>query len=251
MARILQFEAFAIFAGTVDPNGNETPTSRGDLYLRTDAGQVRFFQNTDGTNTGWAEVALQGGDALTAITINLVDNTAPALTVQTSGFDNMVRISTTNGSESISIGEGLITGLASAVADYAVETLTPTFILRSDHAGGNAEDPFTLPPRTGGWRLVDAYIRSTGRHCRHHDPARRDRWQCHDKRHGARQRQCRHACNLAGHSTGGRRERRHPRVVGRLHASGHYLLLNLGRLVAARGPQWHGSSAKPVEARRC
>ena len=53
MARILQFEAFAIFAGTVDPNGNETPTSRGDLYLRTDAGQVRFFQNTDGTNTGW------------------------------------------------------------------------------------------------------------------------------------------------------------------------------------------------------
>ena len=115
-----------------------------------------------GPTQGGSEVALQGGDALTAITINLVDNTAPALTVQTSGFDNMVRISTTNGSESISIGEGLITGLASAVADYAVETLTPTFILRSDHAGGNAEDPFTLPPRTGGWRLVDAYIRSTG-----------------------------------------------------------------------------------------
>ena len=63
--------------------------------------------------------------------------------------------------EVAALGEGLITGLSTSVADYAVNTLVPTFTIATDHAGGDVNQAFTLPTRTGGWRLIDAYLRST------------------------------------------------------------------------------------------
>lgn len=44
---------------------------------------------------------------------------------------------------------------------YGVNLLVPTFTVVTDHEGGNADFGFTLPARTNGWRLIDAYVRST------------------------------------------------------------------------------------------
>jgi hypothetical protein len=102
MAVISQFTDFALRAGEVLPNGNETPTARGDLYVRDGVNSTALYINTNGTNTGWAE----------------------------------------------------ITG--------SIGVLHSMYIVRTDHPGGNVEAAINLPARTGGWRLVNAYIRSTG-----------------------------------------------------------------------------------------
>jgi hypothetical protein len=102
MPVISQFTDFALRAGDVTPNGNETPTARGDLYVRDGINSTALYINTTGTNTGWAE----------------------------------------------------ITG--------SIGVLHSMYIARTEHPGGNAEAAINLPPRTGGWRLVNAYIRSRG-----------------------------------------------------------------------------------------
>ena len=182
MAVISQFTDFALHSHTTTPVGNITPTAIGDLCVRTDTGGL--YVATTVVNTGWIEVSAQNITALGDLAWLLNDNSATALDVGSTGLTNLLRFITTNGAElmeyrganplnivtggltvtagTVTIGESLLASLFTAVADYAVDTLTPTFVVRTDHAGGNVEDAFTLPARTGGWRLVDAFVRSRG-----------------------------------------------------------------------------------------
>jgi hypothetical protein len=181
MAVISQFTHFALHSHTTTPVGNITPVSIGDLCIRSDTGSL--YTATTLVNTGWQEVSATSFTAVGNITWLLNDNNAAALDIGSTGATNLLRFVTTNGTEQLEyrggaaleiitgglevdagnvvIAEGLLPNLAVAVADYAVNTLVPTFTIATDHGGGNADQAFTLPARTGGWRLIDAYVRST------------------------------------------------------------------------------------------
>lgn len=137
--RIFPLRNFSLHAWTADPNAGVGNVGRiGDFGVRYDAGQVRLYQNIDGTATGWGQIAPPGGGTWTLTS---------ALTIT---------------GAVITIGEGLLASLSTAVADYAVNTPTPIFVVRTEHPGGNVESGFTLPARTGGWKCIDAYTRSRG-----------------------------------------------------------------------------------------
>ena len=76
-------------------------------------------------------------------------------------FADMMKFITTNSSEAVTFGEGVLTNLPTASVDYAENTIIPWYIVVTEHPGGNAEEAFTLPRRTGGWRCVWGYVRNT------------------------------------------------------------------------------------------
>ena len=162
MAVISQFTDFALRFGTVTPIGNEIPGAAGDLYIWQNGVSSQLFISTGNTNTDWQGIAAGSFTALSALVWNLVDNNAAALTIGTAGFASMMVFDTQNAAEAITFGETLLTNLHIGVRDFAENILTPTFLVSTNHTTGNASEAFALPARTGGWRLVDAYIRSRG-----------------------------------------------------------------------------------------
>ena len=147
MALVTTFQGYSLHVFTADPNaGAGNPGRRGDYGARSDAGQVRLYQNVDGTATGWRELPPPGGGTWT-LTNGLV--------IQGSSFHFQGTIFT--------IGEGLFSSLATAVADYMPNNLVTTFVIHTEHPGGVASPVVgPLSARTGGWRLYRAWTRSRG-----------------------------------------------------------------------------------------
>lgn len=158
MAVISQFTDFALHFGTVTPIGNETPIDIGDLYIWQNGPSSALFIATALTTSDWQQVAAGDFVALSALTWSLIPATAAALVIKETGGSDMQTFNTA--ANTVTFGEAMLANLHIGVRDYAEDILVPTFIVRTDHAGGNTEETFTLPARTGGWMLVDAFVRS-------------------------------------------------------------------------------------------
>lgn len=169
------------YTGDTDPNG-VLSAPRGSQLIRTDAGNVRAYLNTDGA-TAWAyapavdpngDLSLAGVDQ-----ILLTDNAAPALDIGSTGALNLLSFRTTNGAEKIAYTAPLpfeiVTGglkvtagtvdfpnntvnIATAAIAALAGSVTAALTLRVTHPGGAATVSTVLPVRAGGWRVLDAMV---------------------------------------------------------------------------------------------
>jgi hypothetical protein len=111
--------------------------------------------------------ALVFRDALASV--SLVDNQAVALQFGSAGAGNILTITTTNGAEVVNVNavNGLrVTERTFNVANACVPKSTYEVVaaLRVSiiYPGGVNTTSIAMPARTGGWRVVDAFIRSGG-----------------------------------------------------------------------------------------
>lgn len=173
------------YTGDTNPNG-VLSAPRGSWLVRTDAGNVRTYLNTDGA-TAWSyspSIDPNGDLNLTGVDqITLLDNAAVALEIGSTGLLNLLRFVTTNGAEAMQYRGALpfeiVTGglavtagtvslpqaslnVASATTDAADGAVTAGLFLRKTHGAGASTTDVVLPARVGGWRVVDAYITSGG-----------------------------------------------------------------------------------------
>lgn len=187
------------YTGDTDPNG-VLSAPRGSQLIRTDAGNVRAYLNTDGA-TAWAyspAIDPNGDLDLTGVDqILLTDNAATALQIGSTGALNLLRFVTTNGAEKVvytgggtfeitagglavnaggitifagglSVNAGPVTlpentlNIASVATDAANQTISAGLFLVVQHLAGASFVDTSLPARVGGWRIVDAYINSGG-----------------------------------------------------------------------------------------
>lgn len=187
------------YTGDTDPNGVLSAT-RGSQLIRTDAGNVRAYLNTDGA-TAWSyspSISPTGDLDLTGVDqILIADNAAAALQIGSTGALNLLVFDTNNGAERISytaplpftitsgglnVNAGGITVFAGGLAvnagsvtlpegslnialnasDAANQTISAGLFMPVAHLAGASFIDTTLPLRTGGWRVVDAYIVSGG-----------------------------------------------------------------------------------------
>lgn len=162
---------------------------RGSLALRVDVGNESVWVNVSATATGtsWSRVIspdVNGDLDLTAVDqITLADNAAIALDIGSTGLINLLRFITTNGAEQVqyrgALPFNIVTGgltvtagsvalpeaslnIASVSTDAADKVVTAGLFLRVAHGVGGTFVDTALPGRTGGWRVVDAYINSGG-----------------------------------------------------------------------------------------
>jgi hypothetical protein len=163
---------------------------RGSAALRTDAGNVSLWLNVTAggaPGTNWERVLspdINGDLDLTGVDqITLADNANPALDIGSTGLLNLLRFTTTNGAEAMQyrgvlpfeivtgglvVTAGTVTlpqaslNVASVTTDAANEAITAGLFLRATHGAGASTTDVVLPARTGGWRIVDAYISSGG-----------------------------------------------------------------------------------------
>lgn len=171
-----------------NPNGIITAT-RASMALRFDTGNASAWINLDGA-TDWARfltVTSSGTIDLNGVTqILLTDNANPALSFGSTGKLDLFTFITTNGVErvvyngtnpytiasgglavqagTVSLPEGSL-NTTNATADAGDGVLSAGLFLRATFpAGGGGGDvrDIVLPFRTGGWRIVDAYITSGG-----------------------------------------------------------------------------------------
>lgn len=125
--------------------------SSGDIELRT---------GTAGGTRGVIDINSARIDVDTQATDLRIGTNAVALRIGTSGTPGMQTFDTVT--PAITFSAGLLTNLPQAVV--AIAPGVPgmgIWISRSYNAGASNTD-FALPARTGGWRVVDAYIRSDG-----------------------------------------------------------------------------------------
>jgi len=171
-----------------NPNGVISAT-RASMALRFDANNASAWINTDGL-TDWSRfltVTTAGVLDLTSVSqILIADNDATAIQIGSTGALNLLSFDTLNGAErlvyngaspytvasggldvqagTVSLPEGSL-NVASAASDAGNELVSAGLFLRATFpaggGGGNTED-IILPFRTGGWRIVDAYITSGG-----------------------------------------------------------------------------------------
>ncbi len=167
-----------------DPNsgaGYSTLVQAGDVLFRTDLRSI--YTNPTGGATTWVPVLT--GTLPAALSTLLIDNNATAWRIGSTGLLNILTFDTTDGDENIilngasqhqiqtggllvtagnvNIGTGLLRSLSTAVENFAVNVLAPTFTIVTNHAGGNVEQNVgPMLARPNGWRLVRAYTRSTG-----------------------------------------------------------------------------------------
>jgi len=81
------FESDNIKRGSGDPNGSVSG-NEGDVFARTDAATGGLYVNTDGTNTGWEQVAFASGSPLS--TVLSAGNTTGGTDIEISAGDGIV-----------------------------------------------------------------------------------------------------------------------------------------------------------------
>jgi hypothetical protein len=163
---------------------------RGSLAIRTDVGNESLWINTTAggsPGTNWARILspdINGNVDLTSVDqLTLADNANPALDIGSTGLLNLLRFVTTNGAEAmeyngvnpfkivtggLNVAAGTVTlpeaslNVASATTDAADGVVTTSLVLRKTYPAGAGPTAVGLPPRVGGWRVVDAYIIATG-----------------------------------------------------------------------------------------
>lgn len=166
------------------------PAPRGSLAIRTDVGNESVWINTTvggAAGTNWARILspdINGNVDFTSVDqLTLADNANPALDIGSTGLLNLLRFITTNGAEGVeyngvnpfkintgglNVGAGTVTlpeaslNVASATTDAADGVVSTSLALRKTYVAGAAQPPLVLPPRVGGWRVVDAYIVANG-----------------------------------------------------------------------------------------
>ena len=169
-----------LFTGDTDPNG-VLQARLGSFLLRVDAGNVSLYLNLDGA-TAWGRVVSPGTtgilDLTTATALLLLDNSATALDIGSTGLTNLLRFITTDGAERVAyfgplpllVNTGGLTVVAGTVSFPAgslslslsaaaapAGTLGVPFILQVSHPGGNVDADTVLPARAGGFLLIDAF----------------------------------------------------------------------------------------------
>ena len=151
--------------------------------------------------TNWERIIspdINGDLDLTGVDqITLLDNAATALNIGSTGLLNLLRFTTTNAAERIdyngalpfriitggldvnaggvtifagglSVNAGSVTlpentvNVASVATDAGNNLVSAGLFLRATHGAGASTTDIVLPARTGGWRVVDAYINSGG-----------------------------------------------------------------------------------------
>ena len=163
---------------------------RGSLAIRTDVGNESIWINVTAggaAGTNWARILspdINGDINLTGVDqLTLADNANPALDIGSTGLLNLLRFITTNGAEQVAyngvnpflintggltVSSGIINfpqaslNLSNLSTDAANNLITAGFFLRATHGAGASTTDVVLPARTGGWRIVDAYITSGG-----------------------------------------------------------------------------------------
>ena len=124
-----------------------------------------------GLNVQAGGVSLAGSltfqDSLASIT--LVDNQAVALQIGAAGALNILTITTTNGAEVVNVNA--VNGLrvtertfnvANACVPKSAYDVVAALRVSIIYPGGVNTTSIAMPARTGGWRVVDAYLRSGG-----------------------------------------------------------------------------------------
>ncbi len=107
----------------------------------------------------------------------LQDNQGSALSIGGPDVTNLLVFDTTNGADrmvynglvpfsipsgGLQVAEGLMVDPHIAFDDFADGTPHPLLVCRIGHPGGNVDGNIVLPARVGGWRMMDAYLRSGG-----------------------------------------------------------------------------------------
>ena len=182
----------SLFTKDSTPNGIDT-APRGSFLLRTDLGNVSLWLNLDGA-TAWGRVFSPGATGIVDLTSDtallLVDNTAAAIDIGSTGLTNLLRFSTLNGAERIAyngvlsflintggltITAGGLTVTAGAVS-FPANTVSlalsvaaaPTGVvgtpltLNVTYAAGASSVDTVLPVRAGGFKVYDVHIVSGG-----------------------------------------------------------------------------------------
>lgn len=169
-----------LFTGDTDPNG-VLQARLGSFLLRVDTGNVSLCLNLDGV-TSWGRVVSPNSSGvislITATSLLLLDNSATALDVGSTGLTNLLRFITTDGAEQIAyngvlpllvntggltVAAGTVSfpagslSLSLSVAAAPAGTLGVPLILRVSHPGGNVNADTVLPARAGGFLLIDAF----------------------------------------------------------------------------------------------
>jgi hypothetical protein len=172
-----------------DPNAAIT-APRGSVALRFDAGNVGAWINTNSLTDWSAFLVVTTSGVLSLLGVSqllLTDNSATALKIGSAGALNLLAFDTTNGGEyvayngffpfqintggldvaagTVSFPEGSL-AVASAAADAGNNLVSAGLFLRKT-LGANASgipvnNVLAFPSRTGGWRIADAYISSSG-----------------------------------------------------------------------------------------
>lgn len=186
------------YTGDTDPNGVLT-APRGSQLIRTDAGKVAVYLNTDGA-TAWAyspAVDANGDLSLVGVDQILLTDNSAGVQIGATGALNMLVFVTTNGAERVqytaplaleitsgglAVNTGGITVFAGGLsvnagpvalpegsvdtalvtADAANQIVSAGLFLIVQHGAGASFTDTALPARVGGWRIVDAYINSGG-----------------------------------------------------------------------------------------
>lgn len=171
------------YTGDTDPNG-VLAAPRGSQLIRTDAGNVRAYLNTDGA-TAWAyspAVTVNGDLDLTGVDqILLFDNSTTALAFGSTGKLNLLVFDTANGAEQVEyngvlpflINTGGLTVTAGTVllptsslnVALAAAPISPGVVgasleLRVSYPAGVGPTDIVLPAR--GLRVTDARVISGG-----------------------------------------------------------------------------------------
>ena len=177
------FPGNSFFTGDTDPNG-VLSAPRGSQLIRTDAGNVRVYLNTDGV-TAWAySPAIDAGGDLSLVGVDqilLTDNSATALRIGSTGKVNLLVFDTLNGAEHVGyngvlpflINSGGLTVTAGAVtlptsslnvalaaAPISSGVVGASLELRVSYPAGVGPTDIVLPAR--GLRVTDARLVSGG-----------------------------------------------------------------------------------------
>jgi hypothetical protein len=162
-------------AGVTFTTGNATSSgagatsgSTGPMQFTTgnsdDAGSGGFFftSGTAGTTRGNFNIVCPVIDIKTQATIlQLLDDSAAAFSIDSAGATGLIAFRTSNGTESVTFRESVLTNLNLAVRDSANGSVDAGFWLRRTFPAGAGPTDVILPARTGGYRVVDAYINNS------------------------------------------------------------------------------------------
>jgi hypothetical protein len=183
------FPGISSHTGDSDPNG-VLAAERGSTLIRTDAGNVSTYLNTNGL-TAWSRgigVDVTGDLNLTYVDqFTLLDNTLAALQIGSAGALNLLTFDTTNGAEQVeysgalpfqintgglTVAAGTVSlpqaslNVANVTTDAANTLVTAGLYLRvavpANALGVSAGTTAVLPARVGGWRAVEVYLISVG-----------------------------------------------------------------------------------------
>jgi hypothetical protein len=100
--------------------------------------------------------------AAQAVTWTVLDGSATSFRIGTSGTPALIVLDTSAATDRVQFSASALDNLSIAVAPSANQQVGAVFSVPVTFTAGASNTDFVLPARTGGFRLVDAYIRSNG-----------------------------------------------------------------------------------------